>query len=576
MVCRRFNHTKREARKLHEPPHPGTVTMDRSAPFRPQVGYPVNADARTAGPGDTGRPITISVSQSQRAPETTDHPGFDLLIVGGGVNGVGIARDAAGRGLSVGLCEQADLANYTSSASTKLIHGGLRYLEHYEFALVRKSLQERELLLGIAPHIIWPLRFILPHVRELRPYWLIRAGLLLYDHLAGVGSLPRSRGIDLSKHPAGAALDPALHKGFAYSDCWVQDARLVILNALDAAERGAAIWPRTRCVAATRDETGWHATLRSMVDGSEREVRARALVNAAGPWAGHLLDHTTGHPMQLVKGSHVLVPRLFDHDHAYIFQHTDGRVVFALPYEGDFTLIGTTEVPYDDDPALAEISPKEIEYLCAAVNRYLDKPVRPSDVVSTYSGVRPLYGEANGGNTSDVSRDYALELDTDGPALLTVLGGKLTTYRRLARDAIDALRPIVGGTERDWTGTTALPGGDVAGGDFDAFLSHVQQRWPWLPETLARRLARNYGTRIDRILGHARELGDLGACLGADLYEAELDYIMEQEWAVTAEDVLWRRTKLGLRLDADERSALARAMAVRARRGAGSASSLAR
>jgi glycerol-3-phosphate dehydrogenase len=403
-------------------------------------------------------------------------------------------------------------------------------------------------------------------VRELRPYWMIRAGLLLYDHLAGRGSLPRSRGIDLHTDPSGKALAPALRKGFAYFDCWVQDARLVVLNAMDAAERGAAIWPRTRCVAATREGNGWRATLRSTLDGQEHEVRARALINAAGPWVAHLQDDGPEREIQLVKGSHIVVPRLFEHDCAYIFQHTDGRVVFAIPYERDFTLIGTTEVPYDGDPAHAEISSDEIDYLCTAVNRYLATPIRPEDIVATYAGVRPLHDEADNGDTSAISRDYALDLDTDGPALLTVLGGKLTTYRRLACEALDLLRPIVGGSERDWTGTTPLPGGDVDHGDFDAFLADVRSRWPWLPDSLAWRLARHYGTRMERIIGNARAIEQLGECLGADLYEAELHYLVKHEWAMTAEDVLWRRTKLGLRLGADERAAVERWIAERARR----------
>lgn len=498
----------------------------------------------------------------------TDSHTFDLLIVGGGANGAGIARDAAGRGLSVALCEQGDLANYTSSASTKLIHGGLRYLEQYEFGLVRKALQERELLIGIAPHVIQPMRFVLPHVSQLRPFWMMHAGMLLYDRLGGRGRLARSEAIDLSQHPAGTPLDPGLRKGFAYSDCCVQDARLVVLNTVDAAERGATIWPRTRCRSAARERASWRVTLQSAHDGREREVRARALVNAAGPWAGRFLDEVIDgkaeHGVALVKGSHIIVPRLFEHDYAYVLQHTDRRVIFAIPYERDFTLIGTTDVRHEGDPAAAEITDAEIDYLRAAVNRYLVDPISPQDVVSSYAGVRPLHGATEGGNVSTFSRDYALRLDTDGAPLLSVLGGKLTTYRRLGREALDALQPHLGGSTRDWTGTTPLPGGDVTGGDFQTWLAQVQQRYPWLPEETACRLARQYGTRMLTMLGDARHAQQLGRCFGADLYEAEVCYLMDREWALSADDVLWRRTKLGLRVSESERTTLADWMQERA------------
>lgn len=482
----------------------------------------------------------------------------DLLVVGGGINGAGIARDAAGCGLDVVLCEQADLAGHTSSASTKLIHGGLRYLEHYEFGLVRKALREREVLLEIAPHIVWPLRFVMPHVRGLRPAWMIRTGLFLYDHLGGRRRLPGSHGIDLRAHPAGEPLDTALRKGFVYSDCWVQDARLVVVNAMDAAARGATVLTRTRCVGAERGPASWDATLRSTLDGGERRVRARALVNAAGPWVSRFLDDTLGLPdgrgVQLVKGSHIVVARLFEHDHAYVFQHTDGRIVFAIPYEGRFTLIGTTEVVYEDDPAAAETSSDEVEYLCAAINRYFARPVHPADVVSTYAGVRPLYDEDRADDAAAISRDYALPLDTRGAPLLTVLGGKLTTYRTLAREAVGALARQLGAADRDWTGTAPLPGGDFAGADFDAFLAGIRRRHPWLPPATAWRLARNYGTRIERIVDTAQDTEALGEHFGADLFEAELRYLVEHEWALTADDVLWRRSKLGLQLDAGERT----------------------
>ncbi|MEX2576161.1 MAG: glycerol-3-phosphate dehydrogenase [Halofilum sp. (in: g-proteobacteria)] len=486
----------------------------------------------------------------------TERQDCDLLIVGGGINGAGIARDAAGRGLKVVLCEQDDLAHHTSSASTKLIHGGLRYLEHYEFALVRKSLREREVLLGIAPHIIQPLRFILPHVRQLRPAWMIRSGLFLYDHLGGRRKLPASQGVRLREHPAGEPLRPGLTKGFAYSDCWVQDARLVVLNAMDAAERGAAILPRTRCTAAQREQDGWTVTLQSTIDGRESRVRARAIVNAAGPWASRFLDDRLGmhsdHDVQLVKGSHIVVPRLYKHDNAYIFQHTDGRIVFAIPYERDFTLIGTTDVAYTGDPSAAEASTEEVQYLCDAVNAYFATPVRPADVVHTYAGVRPLYDEERGGNAASISRGYSLQLDRAGAPLLSVLGGKLTTYRTLATETLAELSGPLGIEDADWTGSCALPGGDITDGDFDAFLADVRRRYPWLPDTMTERLTHGYGTRIHRILGDARETEHLGEHFGADLYEAELRYLMQHEWAMTAEDVLWRRTKLGLVLDSTE------------------------
>ncbi len=483
---------------------------------------------------------------------------FDLLVIGGGINGTGIARDAAGRGLRVALCEQADLGNYTSSASTKLIHGGLRYLEYYEFRLVRKALLEREVLLGIAPHIIWPLQFVMPHVKALRPAWMIRSGLFLYDHLAGRNSLPASRGIALDGHAAGKPLAPGLKKGFVYSDCWVQDARLVVLNAMDAADRGATVLPRTRCVAAERGDAEWHATLRSTFDGAEYHVRARAVVNAAGPWVSRLLDGGLGFEardrVRLVKGSHIIVPRLFDHGYAYILQHTDRRIVFAIPYERDFTLIGTTDVAYEGDPAAAETSAEEIDYLCDAVNAYLADPVRADDVVATYAGVRPLHDEAGGDSASAVSRDYSLDLDPRRAPLLTVLGGKLTTYRKLGREATDRLAPLLGNDQPDWTGTAALPGGDLREGGFDDFLAAFRQRCPWMPSEMAWRLARNYGTRADAIVGDAESLDQLGAHFGADLYEAEVRYLVEHEWAMTAGDILWRRSKLGLRLTRDEQA----------------------
>ena len=490
---------------------------------------------------------------------------LDLVVVGGGINGAGIARDASGRGLRVLLCEQDDLGAHTSSASTKLIHGGLRYLEYYEFGLVRKALREREVLLGIAPHIIWPLRFVMPHVRDLRPAWMIRLGLFLYDHIGGRRRLPASSGVDLTRHPAGGVLQPGMHKGFEYSDCWVQDSRLVTLNARDARDHGAVVLPRTRCTGARRGASEWHVRLQDTRTGDEREVRARALVNAAGPWVGRFLGDT-GQParsgdIHLVKGSHIVVPALFEHPYAYLFQHTDGRVIFAIPYEREFTLIGTTDVAHDGNPADAQASPEEIDYLCAAVNRYFSRAISAADVVWTYSGVRALYDEDDAENAAAVSRDYSLDLDTSAAPLLSVYGGKITTYRTLARQTIDRLAPLLGAPVIDWTGSAALPGGDLPDGDFDAWLAHVRERWPWLPGDLAWRLARNYGRDVEAMLADATGIADLGECFGADLYEVEVRHLVEQEWATTAADIVWRRTRLGLVLDAADIDALDRWLA---------------
>lgn len=485
---------------------------------------------------------------------------LDMVVIGGGINGTGIARDAVGRGLSVLLCEQHDLAGHTSSASTKLIHGGLRYLEYYEFRLVREALKERERLLGIAPHVIWPLRFVLPHNEQLRPAWMIRTGLFLYDHLGGRGKLPRSQTIDLRQHVAGKPLNDRLTRGFVYSDCWVQDARLVVLNAMDAAQRGARIKLHTRCERALHKDGVWHVLLRDDT-GDAQWVRARALVNAAGPWAAALfkdvVEHSTDSGIRLVKGSHIVVRKLFDHDLAYIFQHTDRRIVFAIPYERAYTLIGTTDVDYEGDPSKAHISPEETQYLCEAVSQYFKRPVHPADVVWSYSGVRPLYDD-RADNASAATRDYVLELEggENQAPLLSVFGGKLTTYRRLSEHALEKLQPIMGFSAGSWTADEPLPGGDIPNGDFAAYLGRLRQARPWLPADLAWRLARDYGTRAEWILGEAGGLDDLGECLGADLYEAEADYLTEHEWARTADDILWRRSKLGLRLEDSQKQRL--------------------
>jgi glycerol-3-phosphate dehydrogenase len=489
---------------------------------------------------------------------------FDLLIIGGGINGVGIARDAVGRGYSVLLCEQDDLASHTSSASTKLIHGGLRYLEYYEFSLVRKALQEREVLLRAAPHIIWPLRFVMPHAAHLRPAWMIRAGLFLYDHLGKRERLPASSGVDLRDHPAGGPLRPAYRKGFAYSDCWVQDSRLVVLNALDAAERGARIETRTRCTKALRGARKWQVTLRSE-EGHERTVGAGCVVNAAGPWVKQVLQQTAGVPtavrVRLVKGSHIVVPRLFEHPFCYIFQNEDQRIVFAIPYEQDYTLIGTTDLDFEGDPHHVQIDADEIDYLCDTINDHFRATIARADVVWSYSGVRPLYDEHGEEDVSALTRDYLLTLDADGAPILSVFGGKITTFRKLAEEALAHIEGTIGQRGPSWTAGAPLPGGDMPGADFDAYLQCLQKRHPWLPPQLAYRYARNYGTRSETLLAGAAQLADLGECFGSDLYEREVAYLVRHEWARETDDILWRRSKLGLRLSAAQVARLAERLA---------------
>jgi glycerol-3-phosphate dehydrogenase len=483
--------------------------------------------------------------------ETTS---FDLLVVGGGINGCGIARDAAGRGLSVLLVEQGDLGSATSSASSKLIHGGLRYLEHYELRLVREALAEREVLLANAPHIAWPLTFVLPHVPSMRPAWMIRAGLFLYDHLARRDWLPGSAGIDLTTHPAGAALKTEYTRGFTYADGWVDDSRLVVLNAVDALERGATIRTRTRLVSARRENGLWTASLEPASGGRADTVTARILVNAAGPWVDEVRSAKLGQNaparIRLVKGSHIVVARLYEGPHAYILQQPDRRVVFLLPFADDFTLIGTTDVPHEGPPGTAAISDAEIAYLCAAASRFLRSPVSPAQIVWSYAGLRPLLDDESAA-PSAITRDYTLELDApqNAPPLLSVVGGKITTYRRLAESALAKLTTWTG-RSRAWTATAPLPGGDMPRGDIDAFRADGQRKRPWLPAPLLRRLARAYGTRIDAVLGDAASLADLGRDLGSGLTEREVAYLRSTEFARTAEDILWRRTKLGLRADA--------------------------
>lgn len=478
---------------------------------------------------------------------------YDVVVVGGGINGAGIARDAAGRGLSVLLVEQHDLAAHTSSASSKLIHGGLRYLEHYEFRLVRKALQEREVLLAAAPHLIRPLRLVLPHDAGQRPAWLIRLGLFLYDHLAPRGRLQASGGVDLCRHPAGAGLKPAFRRGFVYSDAWTHDARLVVLNAVAARERGAQIATRTALVGARRAADAWSLDLRTE-DGAMRSVQARLVVNAAGPWAGALLAGALGvsggHRLRLVKGSHIVVPRLFAHDFGYLFQHPDGRVVFALPFEGRFTLIGTTDVDYEGDPAQAVISGAEIDYLCDTVNRYLARPISPAQVVWHFAGVRPLLDDT-AHDAARVTRDYRLALDEAGAPVLSVFGGKLTTYRKLAEQAVDRIAPLLGGGAA-WTAGAALPGGDIADGDPAAFEARLCRQFPFLAPSLAQRLAGSYGTRALWILDGIDSAAALGEPVVANLYPCELRYLVQHEFARTAEDILWRRSHLGLIVPPEE------------------------
>jgi len=480
---------------------------------------------------------------------------FDLLVVGGGINGAGVARDAAGRGLRVMLVEQDDLASHTSSASTKLIHGGLRYLEFMEFGLVRKALLEREVLLGIAPHIISPLRFIMPHEPSLRPAWMIRIGLFLYDHLAHRKKLEGSRGVDLRHHPAGVPLREGFRRGFEYSDGWVDDARLVVLNAIDAQEHGATILTRTRCIkitpttdAGATEQPCWAATLQDD-NGKQSVVTTRAVVNATGPWAAGFHDAATRgrskHGLRLIKGSHIVVRRLFDHPYAYILQATDRRIVFAIPYEQDFTMIGTTDIEYHADPREVTIDADETAYLCEQSNRYFRTTLTPADVVSSWSGVRPLL-EDESTDARAVTRDYALELEKTPAPLLSVFGGKITTYRVLAEEAVDLVTSAIDKKAPHWTASRPLPGGDLASG-LESLERELSEMHSEVSRKTVNRWARAYGSRALTIFSRSNELGSE---IAPDLYEAELRYLYQTEWARTADDILWRRSKLGLHIDA--------------------------
>ena len=478
---------------------------------------------------------------------------FDIAVIGGGINGCGIARDAVGRGLSVYLCEKEDLAGGTSSASTKLIHGGLRYLEYYEFRLVREALAEREVLLRAAPHIIWPMRFVLPHHRGLRSRWLIRLGLFLYDNLGGRKLLPATRSIDLGTSEVGKPLKPEYTKGFEYSDCWVQDSRLVVLNAVDAVERGAIVQTRTELVAGERVADGWRLGVRDVVTGNTERISARTVVNASGPWVSEVLHARFGFasdaPVRLVKGSHIVVPRLFDHDRAYIFQNSDNRIVFAIPYEVDFTLIGTTDMDFVGDPRSAAITDGEIAYLCKSVSEYFRRPVTSAQIVRSFAGVRPLYDDG-ATDAASATRDYVLKVDDqNGRApLLNIYGGKITTYRRLAEAAIEKLQPYLGSVGKAWTADAPLPGGEFPVEGFEAEVASLQALCPILKPDHARRLVRAYGTRARRVVAGVLTEADWGKRFGADLTEREIRYLMDHEWARTAEDILWRRSKLALHL----------------------------
>lgn len=489
-------------------------------------------------------------------------PIYDLFVIGGGINGCGIARDAAGRGYSVALAEMNDFASGTSSGATKLIHGGLRYLEHYEFRLVREALMEREVLWAMAPHVIWPLRFVLPFQKGgIRPAWLIRLGLFLYDNLGGRKLLPATKTLDLRRDPAGKPLKPVFSKAFEYSDGWVDDARMVVLNARDAQIRGANILSRARVVSAHREDGHWVVTTKSQRDGSVVTHKARMLVNAAGPWVDQVLAGAFGrnnvHNVRLVQGSHIIVRKKFTDPRAYFFQNPDNRIIFAIPYEGEFTLIGTTDRDYTEDPKDVRISPEEVNYLCDAASEYFQEPVRPDDIVWSYSAVRPLFDDG-ASKAQEATRDYVLKIEGnsgDAP-LLNVFGGKLTTYRRLAEHALEKIGESIGEKGPAWTAGSRLPGGDFAATAFEPTVADLLKSYPFLERGHAERLIRCYGTDSKSILGKARSLADLGRHFGGTLYEAEVRWLVDMEWAVTAEDVLWRRTKQGLFLTPEEAKGL--------------------
>ena len=491
---------------------------------------------------------------------------YDLFIIGGGINGCGIARDAAGRGLKVFLAEQGDLASGTSSASTKLIHGGLRYLEHYEFRLVREALIEREVLLKAAPHIIWPLRFVLPHHRGLRPRPLIRLGLFLYDHLGGREILPGTRSVDLRRDETGRPLKEEFTRGYEYSDCWVEDARLVVLNARDAAARGAVIKTRTGCVSARRVDGVWEMTI-AAEGGTKSTVRAKALVNAGGPWVSQVLGSVIGKAspdrIRMVKGSHIVVDKLYDHDRCYIFQNSDGRICFAIPYEQNYTLIGTTDEDHKGNPGDPHISEQETDYLLAAVSEYFRRPVTRQQIRWSYAGIRPLYDDG-ASKAQEATRDYVLKLDAANGAapLLSVFGGKITTFRKLAEAALEKLGPHFPALGKPWTAGAALPGGQFGHDQVDTLIGELQRKYSFYSPRNIRRMFRAYGTETEKILAGARFVQDLGESFGL-ISAREIDYLVNNEWAREADDVLWRRSKLGLHLSVDEQERLRQHMAKR-------------
>lgn len=512
---------------------------------------------------------------------TSEHT-YDLFVIGGGINGCGIARDAAGRGMSVALAEMNDLASATSSASTKLFHGGLRYLEYFEINLVRHALAEREVLLKAMPHISWPMRFVLPYHKDMRfegatptsrilntvmpwmkgrrPAWLIRFGLMLYDNLGGRKILPATKTLALRGSPEGAPIDDRFEKAFEYSDCWIEDSRLVVLNARDAAARGADIMVRTKVVSATRIDDHWEVTLEDVENAQTTTLNARMLVNAGGPWVGDIIQQkvriNSTEGVRLVRGSHIVTKKLYDHEKCYFFQGTDGRIIFAIPYETDFTLIGTTDAEHSEPGVKPECTSEEQSYLINFINQYLKEDIGSSDVVWTYSGVRPLYDDGASSATA-ATRDYTLNVDSTGGApILNVFGGKITTYRKLAEDAMDKIVPFFPGTSGHWTAGVALPGGDFAVDGFDALVARLRDDYPFLSDFWSKRLVRAYGTEAWDVLADAKEEADLGEGFGATLTEREVRWLEKHEYARSAEDIVWRRNKLGLRLTEKEIAAL--------------------
>ena len=484
---------------------------------------------------------------------------YDLFVIGGGINGAGVARDAAGRGLKVALSEKDDLAEGTSSRSGKLVHGGLRYLEYYEFRLVREALIEREVLLKAAPHIIWPMRFVLPHSPEDRPAWLVRLGLFLYDHLGGRKKLPGTRTLNLRRDPEGVAIVDQYTRGFEYSDCWVDDARLVVLNAVDAAAKGALILTRSPVVSARRDGKLWTVTTRNSQTGEQRSFKARCIVNCAGPWVSDIIGRVAGsnssRNVRLVKGSHIIVPKFWTGANAYLVQNHDKRVIFINPYEGDKALIGTTDIAYEGRAEDVAADEAEIDYLLKAVNRYFKEKLRREDVLHSFSGVRPLFDDGKG-NPSAVTRDYVFDLDeTGGAPMLNVFGGKITTFRELAERGMQRLSHIFPNMGGDWTEAAPLPGGDMPGADYETFANSLRDAYPWMPRNLLHHYGRLYGTLTRKLVGSANGVAALGRHFGGNLYEAEVRYLIANEWAQQADDILYRRTKHYLHLTEAERAA---------------------